>query len=269
MLREDRGAYAVDVEDDDLLQVYSRMSDGDRPVACRFHGDGAGWVERAVGSGFRHGGSILMSSNRIAIGGGGVRLVPARTPRSGPTVRPDITHGFGREVRRLGTATQPHWSLGVAANMLACQARDHGFESRRDRRRARRLRIVCRTISTALPTFLGLRMGAGERGRFGGRVCYDPMSHRWGIAKAPDDVPGAFYSHRIRCVWPIGPRATGTVGARARQPWEGSVALPGLSQPGSVTLIASSPELFPARRVLNVTGRNFTAATARPAESPL
>ena len=164
MLREDRGAYAVDVEDDDLLQVYSRMSDGDRPVACRFHGDGAGWVERAVGSGFRHGGSILMSSNRIAIGGGGVRLVPARTPRSGPTVRPDITHGFGREVRRLGTATQPHWSLGVAANMLACQARDHGFESRRDRRRARRLRIVCRTISTALPTFLGLRMGAGERG---------------------------------------------------------------------------------------------------------
>lgn len=30
MLREDRGAYAVDVEDDDLLQVYSRMSDGDR-----------------------------------------------------------------------------------------------------------------------------------------------------------------------------------------------------------------------------------------------
>lgn len=30
MLREDRGAYATDLEDDDLLQVYSRMSDADR-----------------------------------------------------------------------------------------------------------------------------------------------------------------------------------------------------------------------------------------------
>lgn len=30
MLREDRGAYAVDLDDDDLLQVYSRMSDPDR-----------------------------------------------------------------------------------------------------------------------------------------------------------------------------------------------------------------------------------------------
>lgn len=30
MLREDRALYAVDLEDDDLLQVYSRMSDADR-----------------------------------------------------------------------------------------------------------------------------------------------------------------------------------------------------------------------------------------------
>ena len=30
MLREDRGLYAVDLEDDDLLQLYSRMSEPDR-----------------------------------------------------------------------------------------------------------------------------------------------------------------------------------------------------------------------------------------------
>lgn len=30
MLREDRGAYVTDLEDDDLLQVYSRMRDADR-----------------------------------------------------------------------------------------------------------------------------------------------------------------------------------------------------------------------------------------------
>lgn len=30
MLREDRGLYAVDLEDDDLLQIYNRMTDPDR-----------------------------------------------------------------------------------------------------------------------------------------------------------------------------------------------------------------------------------------------
>lgn len=30
MLREDRGAYAIDLDDDDLLQLYARMSEPDR-----------------------------------------------------------------------------------------------------------------------------------------------------------------------------------------------------------------------------------------------